>query len=400
MIIRGNKAWEEIKKAISKKTSDKKLSLTVSEIIESVRKDGDAALIKLARRFEEPTPEKIILTDEDVRKAVNRVSSESRQVIERAAENIRAFAGAVVKSIQPVRLERDCYIVGMDYRPVASVGCYVPSGRYPLPSSALMTAITAKAAGVKNIAIASPKMPDEVIYAGIIAGATRFYKIGGAQAIAALAFGTKSISPVDLIVGPGNAYVTEAKRQLAGIVGIDMLAGPSEVVIIADEGANPEWLATEMRAQAEHDPLTGAWLLTDSNELAKKMGDKTLRILVLKDFDECALASDMLAPEHLVLAVKDPGSLKAKLKNYGALFMGNEATVVFGDYMSGPNHTLPTGTTARFSEGLNPRTFLRAQSWFAPKGDVSSLAKDTFKFAQIEGLYYHAEAARLRIKSL
>lgn len=410
-VLKGDDAIRTIKNLAAPACVDEDVAGSVSEIIADVRKRGDAALKDLARRFGEP--EKIALTRSDIDAAVSRVNEGTRKIIEEAAENIRVFADAVVRSIRPVEVERNGWTVGLEHRPVESTACYVPGGRYPLPSSALMTAVTAKAAGVKEIAVTSPKISDEVVFAGVVAGADRFYMIGGAQAVAALAFGTRTVGKVDMIVGPGNAYVTEAKRQLQGVIGIDMLAGPSEVIIIADAGADPAQLAIEMLAQAEHDPEARAWLLTDSETLAEKAASeikmwlskldlpgfvktsiKGQGIFVFKDIDECAKISDTLAPEHLVLAVKDPEKLKLKLTNFGALFMGYDSTVAFGDYMSGPNHTLPTGRTARFSEGLNPGTFLLARSYFRPDGDISGLAASTCDFAKIEGLAAHAEAAR------
>jgi histidinol dehydrogenase len=260
-------------------------------------------------------------------------------------------------------------------------------------------------------------MRDEIVLAGRLAEVTDFYKVGGAQAIAALALGTESIAPVDMIVGPGNAYVTEAKRQLQGTVGIDMLAGPSEVAIVADGSANPEWVAFDMLAQAEHDPESRAWLFTDSNGLGESVARELeklprkvelpdfvsnnlsgLSILVFESLDECAKASDLVSPEHLQLSVENPESLKPKLRHYGALFMGYSATVPFGDYMAGPNHTLPTGRTARFAGGLTPVAFLRPQSWMTFAESVERLARGTAAFAEIEGLKAHAAAALARCK--
>lgn len=395
---------------------DPAVSARVAGIIDLVRREGDGALRRLAAEFGEPEPPSLLLSEGEVAAACGRVPAEAKGVIARAAENIRAFAEAVVRSIQPIRLEREGFAVGLDYRPVASCGCYVPGGRHPLPSSALMTAIAAAAAGVGEITIASPRIRDEVVCAGTLAGVTRFHPVGGAQAIAALALGTQTVRPVDMIVGPGNAFVTEAKRQLFGAVGIDLLAGPSEVVVIADGGADPSRLAAELLAQAEHGPDSKAWLMTESAKLAEatageaermlskeghapfvrdNLGEQ--RILVFGTIEKCVEAANDLAPEHLVLAVAEPERLKGGLANYGALFMGYDATVAFGDYMSGPNHTLPTGTTARFSEGLNPRLFLRARSWFLPTGGISGLARDTAAFASLEGLPGHALAARARI---
>jgi histidinol dehydrogenase len=394
---------------------DSKIVRSVTEIIDAVRTRGDEALRELSERFGDDVSAGLVLTEEDVTAAEERVSAESKKVIGQAAENIRAFAEAAMKSVSPVVLEKNGWSVGLDYSPVESAGCYVPGGRYPLPSTALMTAVTAKAAGVSSIAVASPGMRDEVVYAAKLAGANRFYRVGGAQAIAALALGTETIKSVDMVVGPGNAYVTEAKRQLQGIVGIDMLAGPSEVAIIADTGANPEWVALDMLAQAEHDPDARAWLLTDNVKLAEDVAaeverllpelnlpdyitadESNLSVIVLDDWNECASVVDTLAPEHLLLMVSRPEIVKAKVSNYGAVFMGYNATVPFGDYMAGPNHTLPTGRTARYSGGLSPLTFLRPQSWFGAGSDIKDLASATEAFAEMEGLKAHAASARSR----
>ncbi|HPQ80823.1 MAG TPA: histidinol dehydrogenase [bacterium] len=415
-VLYGDGAWKAIDAVTgSRRAADPTVAAKVSGIIEMVRREGDSALRALAVKFNEPEPERILLSQEEVAAACNRVPDEAKRVIGRAEKNIRAFADAAMESVKPFELEREGFSVGMDFRPVASAGCYVPGGRYPLPSSALMTAVTASAAGVAEIAIASPRIRDEVVFAGTLAGVTRFYPVGGAQAIAALAFGTDSVWPVDMVVGPGNAFVTEAKRQLLGVVGIDMLAGPSEVVIIADGGADPRLMALEILAQAEHDPDSRAWFLTSSSKLAGEANEevsliakgegvpsfvgehlKDHRILVFDGVEECVDAANDLSPEHLVLAVENPEALKGDLKNYGALFMSYRSTVAFGDYLSGPNHTLPTGTTARFSEGLNPRTFMRAQSWFVPRGDISALSGDTALFASMEGLSFHRMAAEAR----
>lgn len=417
-ILKNKQAWQTIDEKTRTAAADPLITSKVADIITAVKREGDAALKKFAQQFGDPDPGRFQLSPEEVKTAEERVPPTRQQVIRTAAENIRSFAEAVMDSIKPVAVKRDGYESGLDYIPVKSAGCYVPSGRYALISSALMTAVTASAAGVKDIALVSPRMPDEVVLAGQLAGATRFYKIGGGQAVAALAFGTESVKRVDMLVGPGNAYVTEAKRQLQGVIGIDMLAGPSEVVIIADKGAAAADLAMEILAQAEHDPDARAWLLTDDDRLAgetqntveKILSDMPLPpfvktslnkqgILILKDLEECVTAANILAPEHLVLSVNNPDNLKVKLNNYGALFMGYEATVAFGDYMAGPNHTLPTGTTSRFSEGLNPRTFLRARSYFKATGDLSLLAFATSAFAEMEGMALHACAARRRLKN-
>ncbi len=396
-------------------SADHTVEQAVRQIISNVRDGGDGALRELARRFGDPVPDNFLMSALEIEEAVRRVPEETRKVLNQAAENIRFFAQSVKDGISPVYLDRGGFLTGLDFRPVERVACYVPGGRYPLPSTALMTAITAQVAGVQDICIASPSLRDEIVYAGTLAGVKKFYRLGGAQAVAALATGTESVGKVDMIVGPGNAYVTEAKRQLQGIIGIDMLAGPSEVGIIADEGANPKWVALDLLAQAEHDPDARAYLFTDSDVLAGRVAaevETALTKLSLPDFmrrsleasgifvlsslNECVEACNYLAPEHLELQVADPMPLKLRLHHYGALFMGYETTVPHGDYMAGPNHTLPTGRTARFSGSLTPLTFLRPQSWIEVKPGDRTLPDATRKFAELEGLTAHAAAASVR----
>lgn len=396
--------------------SDTRLQEAVCGTLAEVATGGDAALKAIAARFGDAVPESLRLPESAIAEANQRLAPETKQVLETAYERIHRFAQAVMDSLQPVKLNQGDFWVGMDFKPVERAGCYVPGGRYPLPSTALMTATTATVAGVQDVCICSPRLGDEVIYAGTLAGVKEFYQIGGAQAVAAMAFGTESIARVDVIVGPGNAYVTEAKRQIQGQVGIDMLAGPSEVAIIADGEANPRWVALDLISQAEHDPMARAYLLTDSQSLATqvaalvpelvqelKLPDYLAEslagsaILVLDSMAACVAATNSIAPEHLQLNVREPEALKPQLKHYGALFMGYAATVPFGDYMAGPNHTLPTGRTARFSGGLTPLTFLRPQSWIQVQGEqASGLARETAAFAQLEGLTGHGAAASAR----
>lgn len=396
-----------------------KLEQSVKAVIQQVREDGDSALRELGQRFGDTIPETFLLSDTDIQAALNRVPAPTQALLTRAADNIRIFAEAVMQSVQPVSLNRENFQVGLDWKPVERVACYVPGGRYPLPSTALMTSVTAQVAGVREICIVSPQLCDEVIAAGKLTGVQRFYQLGGAQAVAALAFGTESIAPVDMIVGPGNAYVTEAKRQLLGVIGIDMLAGPSEVAIIADANANPHWVAADLLAQAEHDPDARAYLLTDSKTLATgvvKALEEIIssrnklpsfltksndwgRIMILSSLSDCIEVVNALAPEHLELQVAEPEKLKSQLQHYGALFMGYHTPVPFGDYMAGPNHTLPTARTARFSGGLNPLTFLRPHSWIHASEQSQSLAMDTENFAKLEGLTAHALSASARCKT-
>ena len=407
-------------------STQQKVEAVVKEFIEIVRTKGDQGIVEIALKLkdivdsddgieQQSTTNRFALSEEAIAAAVAKVDKASRETIELAASRIREFGSAVVKSIKSVEVDCGEFQTGIEHRPVRRVACYVPAGRYPLPSTALMTAVTAQVAGVEEIVIISPRLEKEIIYAGTIAGVKEFYEIGGAQAVAAMAFGTNTIKPADMVVGPGNAYVTEAKRQLQGIIGIDMLAGPSEICVIADSGANPEWLSLDLLSQAEHDPDARAYLLTTDKTLAIKVAKQIVddvkrlelpeflsislagsAIIVLDSIEDCCAAADKIAPEHLLLAVRNPEELKTRLTNYGALFLGYGCTVAFGDYMAGPNHTLPTNRSAKFQGCLSPLTFLRAQSWIRVKTQAPSLAVNTADFANIEGLTAHAAAATAR----
>lgn len=388
----------------------------VKEIICSVRKEKDIALSAWALKLKDRVVENWLLDANSIDEACKRLPQESKNIIDTAAKRIKDYATAVMGVIKPVTVDNGTFQTGMDFKPVSRVACYVPSGRYPLPSTALMTAMTARVAGVKEICILTPSVCDEIVYAATVCGVKEIYQLGGAQAAAAVAFGTESVKRADMLVGPGNAYLTEAKRQLQGQIGIDMLAGPSEIAIIADSGANPEWLALDLLSQAEHDPGARAYLFTDSTdiaeatakEIAKKLDRLELpdfvrdsikynAIVVLPNLAKCVDKVNELAPEHLQLQVLDPECLKPDLLNYGALFMGYYASVPHGDYMAGPNHTLPTGGAARYSGALNPLLFLRAQSWMKSSEKACHLGEETAQFARLEGLIAHAAAAECRI---
>jgi histidinol dehydrogenase len=380
-----------------------------------VRLRGDEAIASFAGRFGDKPPRAVPCGGEIL--ASSKLPDKTKHVLASAAERIKKFAEQVMSLARPVSVAYSEYNVGFEFKPVARAACYIPAGRYPLPSTALMTAVTAKVAGVKEVVIFSPDLRDEILYAGALAGIDQFYEIGGAQAVAAAAYGTDTIMPVDIIVGPGNAFVTEAKRQVFGDIGIDMLAGPSEIAIIADGGANPKWIALDLLSQAEHDPNARAYLLTTDEVLAKqvaaeietafvrlalpdfvKLSLEKSAILKLPTLDACVQAANRIAPEHLHLHVAEPESLKPLLTNYGALFMGYNATVPYGDYMAGPNHTLPTSRAARFSGGLNPFIFLRGQSWLKVDAPAPELAELTAAFADLEGLTAHSAAASARIR--
>lgn len=401
-------------------TRDAAVRAAVSAIIADVAARGDEALRALAERFGDPAPETLAADDPRVEAACARLPAERRAVLERAAARVRAFGDAVMERVrQPILLPLPDCEVGLRFEPVSRAACYVPAGRYPLPSTAIMTAVTARAAGVRDVCVMTPRLHDEILYAGRLAGVARFHLVGGAQAVAAAALGTDGIGRCDLIVGPGNAYVTEAKRQLQGRIGIDMLAGPSEVVVVADSGADPRWVALDLLAQAEHDPDARAYLLTDSEALCDAVAaalpaaverlalpDFVRRslagsaLVALPDLAACLEAANRIAPEHLQLELRDPEAARPALRHYGALFLGDLSTVPLGDYMAGPNHTLPTQRTARFSGSLTPLTFLRAQSSIRATAEAALLLADTDRFAAMEGLRAHGAAAAARVDAL
>lgn len=389
---------------------------TVAQVIDRVLQEGDQALTNYAHQFNEPHPDWILLPDSYVHEALTHVTPDIREAVQYAADKIHTYCEAFLKTQQDeFTLNHPGFQVGMTTRPVERVACYVPGGSHPLPSTALMTMIPAKVAGVPEVVLCTPDPHPVIIFVAKVLGAKKIYRIGGAQAIAALTFGTQTVEPVDLIVGPGNRYVTEAKRQLQGIVGIDLIAGPSDVTIIADSEADPEWLATDLLAQAEHGPDSRVALITPYADLANQVNrhlvDKHAElelpeflkdslqnsaIYLVDDLDAACQVSDALAPEHLMLQVRDPHALKDQLKHYGALFMGYYATVAQGDYAAGPNHTLPTERSARFSAGLTPDLFLRRRSWLSVTRDALALNRVCESLANIEGLTAHAASVFLR----
>lgn len=390
----------------------------VSEIIAEVRTGGDDAINKICERIgDKPAAE---LSERQVKDACDRLSADRKRVIEFAAANIRKFAEAIMLQTKQVEVSFSGYSAGMRFAPVERAACYVPGGRYPLPSTALMTSIPAAVAQVREIYIMGPALTDEVIYAGTIGGATRFFQVGGAQAVAAAAFGTATVPRADIVAGPGNAFVAEAKRQLIGTVGIDMLAGPSEIAVVGDDSADPELIIADLLSQAEHDPDAKCFLFvtnqTLANEVRTRLPERVrerrselpnfidesvnkIEIETHATIQQIAVRSNEIAPEHLLLHLKDAKSQAELFTTYGALFIGANATVPYGDYCVGPNHTLPTGGTARFSGGLTPLTFLRTQTWLEVPKPCAELSDFTARFAEIEGLHAHAKAARLREQS-
>jgi len=410
---------------------DAETEASARELIETVRRRGLDGLRAVAERFGDVDPGAPLFVERDaLERALADLPDTTRAVLERTAARIRVFAEAQRACLLPLDLELAGGRAGHRLVPLESVGCYAPGGRYPLPSSVLMTALVAKVAGVERVVVASPRPPPSVLAAAALAGAERVLAVGGAQAIAALALGVEGLPAVDCIAGPGNRFVTAAKRQLFGVVGIDSLAGPSELVIIADSTADPKLVALDLLAQAEHDP--DAWpvlIATDaalidavraridgSLSRAKAEGAgpagcaeiaaRALRAgaaVLVPDLDAAAALSDRLAPEHLALFVRDPESLAARIRHAGALFLGQSSSEVFGDYGLGPNHVLPTGRSPRHRAGLSVFDFLRARTYLElgpsaqlERPEARRALRDAADLARLEGLHFHAAAAAAR----
>jgi phosphoribosyl-ATP pyrophosphohydrolase/phosphoribosyl-AMP cyclohydrolase/histidinol dehydrogenase len=386
----------------------------VADIVTEVRSEGETAIRRYSEHFGDLSPgDQIVYERGDLEKALAGLGADERQALERVAARIRHFAEAQKEALIDVDVEVIGGRAGHRWVPVSTVGAYAPGGRHPLPSSVLMTVIPAWVAGVKTAWVASPRPTDVTRAAAAIAGADGLLAVGGAQAIAALAFG--SLSPAcDLVVGPGNKYVTAAKKHLFGEVGIDGLAGPSEILVIADEHADPALVAADLLAQAEHDidalpMLVTTSLRLDNNvdyQIALQLADLPTSsvarqaltngfALVVGSLEEAVAAAEHVAPEHLALHVEQPEDLLSDLTSYGSVFMGGQSAEAFADYGVGPNHVLPTGGGARFQSGLSVLTFLKTPTW-SRLDDPSELVDDTVLLARLEGLEAHARAARRR----
>ncbi len=402
---------------------DEKIAAGVKEIVAAVRDGGDRALFAYSEKFDGSVldADTVAVSEEEIEAAYAALDPALLASMKKAAENVLSYHRRSPLK-EDIRTENG-RTTGYTVRPVERAGIYVPGGTAPLFSSVLMGVLPAKAAGVPHIYVATPakagKIAPAIIAAAHLCGAEKIFKTGGAQAIAAFAYGTESIPKVDVIAGPGNIYVTLAKKEVYGKVGIDMLAGPSEILIIADKEQNPVHVAADVLSQAEHDRRARALLLTDDREFAEKVQAETERqlallpraeiasfavenaggIILVKDMKEaCALANE-IAPEHLELAVKDPEALLPEIRNAGAVFMGGFTPEPVGDYFAGPDHTLPTGGTARFFEVLNQDIFLRKMSVIRyTEKAVREDAEDIVRLAEAEGLFAHANAVRLRAK--
>ena len=396
---------------------------TVSEIIENVKQNGDKALKEYTKRFDGVETDSITVTEEEIREAVSQTDPEFLLVLQRAADNIRKFHSRQVRNSFIINDENGI-VMGQKVIPIDRAGIYVPGGTAPLSSTVLMDVIPAKIAGVREVVVATPPEKDGKINPGIlaaawVAGADKIIKAGGAQAIAAMAYGTESVPKTDKIVGPGNAFVAEAKRQVYGIVSIDMIAGPSEILAVADGKSNPAHLAADLLSQAEHDKMATAVLVTDSEELARNVSDeieKQLPLLERRDIarvsidqngkiiiaDDLRKAIDIaneIAPEHLELCLDNPFDYLDSIRHAGSVFMGRNCPEALGDYLAGPNHTLPTQGTARFSSPLSVDDFVKKTQYTYFTADaLSRVAEDVAVFARKEGLTGHARSAMIRLE--
>ncbi len=396
---------------------------TVRQIIQDVRSRGDAALIDWTQRYDSVrlSPEKLEIQKEEITYSASLLPQKDRETIADAAARIRAYHGH--QSLDSFTfLDEHSNRLGQIVRPLARVGVYVPGGRAPYPSTLLMNVIPARIAGVREIIAVHPtpggSPSPSVMTAADYAGVDRIFRVGGAQAVAALAFGTETVPKVDKIVGPGNIYVATAKKMLLGVVDIDMIAGPSEIVIIADASANPAYIAADLLSQAEHDPLAASILIVTDESLARYVIDELNRqigtlsradiardsitnygaIITASDPAEAVAIANDIAPEHLELLVREPVKLVSKVENAGAIFMGAHSPEPVGDYAAGPNHVLPTGGTARFSSPLSVYDFLKRISVIemSPQG-LEAVGRTAYDFAMIEGLDAHARSIGIRI---
>ena len=394
---------------------------TVSEILDNVRRNGDSALKMYNEKFDGVRTESLQVTEEEMEEALRTVEPEFIEVLERSAANIRAFHSRQMRN-SFILNEKDGVVIGQKIMPIERVGMYVPGGTAPLSSTVLMDAIPAVIAGVKEIIMVSSPRKDGrinpyVLAAAKVAGVGRIFKTGGAQAIAALAFGTESIPKVDKIVGPGSAYVAEAKKQVYGRVSIDMIAGPSEILAIADGKTEPRYMAADMLSQAEHDYNATAVLITDSEELAVKVRDEIEsqvrklerceiasasidnngKIIVVDDLLKGIEIANEIAPEHLELCVDNPFDYLDKIRHAGSVFLGRNCPEALGDYYAGPNHTLPTSGTARFFSPLSVDDFVKKMQYTYYSADaLDAVADDIALFARKEGLTGHARSVLIR----
>jgi sulfopropanediol 3-dehydrogenase len=407
------------------KAADAKVRETVESILAQVDEKKDAAIRELSKKFDNWEPKDFRLTPQEVEKAISQVAKRDLEDIKFAQAQVRNFAQKQRDTMHDLEVETlPGVILGHRHIPVESIGCYVPGGRYPMVASAHMSVVTAKVAGVKRIIACAPPFkggPHPAIVAAMhFGGADDIYVLGGVQAVAAMALGTESIRPVDMIVGPGNAYVAEAKRQLFGRVGIDLLAGPTETLIIADDSVDGEICATDLLGQAEHGPTSPAVLITNSEKLARDTMKEVERLLTIlpsadlagqawKDYGEVIVCddeaemvreADRVASEHVQVMTRDPDYFLNTMKNYGALFLGPRTNVAYGDKVIGTNHTLPTKKNARFTGGLWVGKFIKTCTYQKVLTDEASakIGEVCSRLCVLEGFLAHAEQANVRVR--
>ena len=393
----------------------------VAEIIRGVRERGDEALREYTEKYDRVKLDSVTVTPAEMQEALDTVDPDFMRILEKAAANIRKFHSRQVRNSFIIN-DEDGILTGQKVSPVDRAGLYVPGGTEVYPSTVMMDVIPAKIAGVKEVIVTTPPGPDgkinpAVLAAASVAGADRIVKAGGAQAIAALAYGTESVPKVDKIVGPGNAFVAEAKRQVYGVVSIDMIAGPSEILVVADGASNPAYVAADLLSQAEHDKVASAVLVTDSAELAEKVSaeiekqipqlirasiaresiDRNGKIIVAEDLRAAIEIANEIAPEHLELCVDNPFDYLDGIRHAGSVFLGRNCPEALGDYLAGPNHTLPTQGTAKFSSPLSVDDFVKkTQYTYYTMEALAKVAKDVAAFAEKEGLTGHARSAVIR----
>lgn len=417
--LKQGKVQEDIQK------EDDKVSEVVRETIKDIENRGDQAIRELSERFDKWSPESFRLTKEQIDEICATIPEQTKKDIAYAQDNIRKFAEAQRESMKDIEVEiAPDVILGHKNIPVNSVGCYVPGGRYPMVASAHMSVLTAKVAGVQRIIACTPpingEIPAATVYAMHQAGADEIYILGGIQAMGGMGIGTETIDPVDMIVGPGNAFVAETKRQLYGRVGIDLFAGPTEVLVIADETSEPEMVATDLLGQLEHGPTSPGVLITTS----KKIADETVQeierqlevlptadvarqswedygqIILVEDEEEALKEADRLAYEHVEVLTKDPNYFLENMTNYGALFLGPRTNVAYGDKVIGTNHTLPTKGAAKYTGGLWVGKFLKTVTYQEVHSDEQSayIGEYAARLCQLENFAGHAEQALLRVR--
>ena len=417
-----NKNISDIVSIIKKRSNTLNIRKGVEDIIKNVRTYGDKALRDYTLDFDKVYIEKFKVEEEEIDKAYNQCDLEFIEILKESIENIKKYHEKQKKTSYIYQKELGIYM-GQRLIPMDSVAIYVPGGKAAYPSSVLMNAIPAQVAGVKEIVLVTPpnkdgKINKQILVAAKLCGINKIYKLGGAQAIAALTYGTESVENVSMIVGPGNAFVAEAKRQVYGDVGIDMVAGPSEILIVADEKANPKYIAADLMSQAEHDELASSILITTSKELAEKVNEeikvqikglnrrdiiknslnKFGKIIICNSIEKSIEVANLIAPEHLELLIDNPIEYLEQVKSAGSVFLGEYTPEPIGDYFGGTNHVLPTGGTAKFSSPLSVDTFIKKSSFlYYSQKAVKRDGKKIIRFANEEGLTAHANSIKVRL---